>query len=168
MVASIRRADFLNFLARHLQAYQAITEELAGAISPPAPSCAPSDCLPPYPRSLPDWCENGRAADRGMRCCFPFTHEEIGEFIGASREMVTRILGAFKRRNLVAFHGGMSPFPIGRRWCRRQAGHGRGRQSRLPENGSRRQMAGMEFRLPFHGTASVSCRCTASVLLQAQ
>jgi CRP/FNR family cyclic AMP-dependent transcriptional regulator len=35
------------------------------------------------------------------------THEEIGNFIGASRETVTRTLGNFKIRNLVAFHGSM-------------------------------------------------------------
>jgi CRP/FNR family transcriptional regulator len=33
------------------------------------------------------------------------THEEIGEFIGASRETVTRTLSIFKNRRLVAQHG---------------------------------------------------------------
>jgi CRP/FNR family transcriptional regulator len=33
------------------------------------------------------------------------THEEIGEFIGASRETVTRTLSIFKNRHLVAQHG---------------------------------------------------------------
>jgi CRP/FNR family transcriptional regulator len=33
------------------------------------------------------------------------THEEIGEFIGASRETVTRTLSVFKNRRLVAQHG---------------------------------------------------------------
>jgi CRP/FNR family transcriptional regulator len=33
------------------------------------------------------------------------THEQIGEFIGTSRETVTRTLSAFKSRRLVSFNG---------------------------------------------------------------
>jgi len=42
---------------------------------------------------------------------FPLTHGEIGEFIGASRETVTRTLSAFKSRHLVAFHGSTLTIP---------------------------------------------------------
>jgi len=41
----------------------------------------------------------------GARCRMSMTHEEIGEFIGASRETVTRTLSIFKNRHLVAQHG---------------------------------------------------------------
>jgi CRP/FNR family transcriptional regulator len=33
------------------------------------------------------------------------THEEIAEFIGSTRETVTRTLSEFKTRQLVALHG---------------------------------------------------------------
>ena len=39
------------------------------------------------------------------------THEEIGEFIGASRETVTRTLSVFKNRHLVAQHGATLTIP---------------------------------------------------------
>jgi CRP/FNR family transcriptional regulator len=39
------------------------------------------------------------------------THEEIGQFIGASRETVTRTLSTFKTRRLVAFQGSMLTIP---------------------------------------------------------
>jgi len=39
------------------------------------------------------------------------THEEIGEFIGASRETVTRTLSTFRHRQLVAFNGSMMTIP---------------------------------------------------------
>ena len=39
------------------------------------------------------------------------THEEIGEFIGASRETVTRTLSTFKTRRLVDFKGSMITIP---------------------------------------------------------
>ncbi len=38
-------------------------------------------------------------------CSFPFTHEEIGDQIGASRETVTRTLGTFRRLKLIQFDG---------------------------------------------------------------
>ena len=115
MVACIRREDFLSFLARHPQAYQAVAEELSRSYIAACAQLGTLGLFSSVPaklaRLLLDWCENGRATDHGMRCCFPFTHEEIGEFIGASRETVTRILGAFKSRNLVAFHGAMLTIP---------------------------------------------------------
>ena len=46
-----------------------------------------------------------------MRFRFSLTHEEIGEFIGASRETVTRTLSTFKSRRLVAFHGSILEIP---------------------------------------------------------
>jgi CRP-like cAMP-binding protein len=39
------------------------------------------------------------------------THEQIGEFIGTSRETVTRTLGAFRHRRLVDFNGSMLTIP---------------------------------------------------------
>ncbi len=109
MVARIRRADFLCFLARHPRAYQTVTEELSRNYIATCGQLRTLGLCSSVPeklaRLLLAWCENGRATDHGMRRCFPFTHEEIGEFIGASRETVTRILGAFKSRNLVVIKG---------------------------------------------------------------
>jgi CRP/FNR family transcriptional regulator len=39
------------------------------------------------------------------------THEQIGEFIGASRETVTRTLSTFKSRHLVAQNGSTLTIP---------------------------------------------------------
>jgi CRP/FNR family transcriptional regulator, cyclic AMP receptor protein len=49
--------------------------------------------------------EPGQKPERPARCRLSLTHEEIGEFIGASRETVTRTLSIFKNRHLVAQHG---------------------------------------------------------------
>jgi CRP/FNR family transcriptional regulator len=35
----------------------------------------------------------------------PLTHEEIAEFVGTTRETVTRTLSQFKNQNLVTLHG---------------------------------------------------------------
>ena len=49
--------------------------------------------------------ESGHKSELASRCRLSLTHEEIGEFIGASRETVTRTLSIFKNRHLVAQHG---------------------------------------------------------------
>ena len=115
MAACIRRSEFLSFLARHPRAYQSVTEELSRSYIAACGQLRTLGLCSSVPeklaRLLLTWCENGRATDHGMRRCFPFTHEEIGEFIGASRETVTRILGAFRSRNLVAFQGATLTIP---------------------------------------------------------
>ena len=47
----------------------------------------------------------------GTHFRIPLTHGEIGEFIGASRETVTRTLSVFKSWHLVAFHGSTLTIP---------------------------------------------------------
>jgi CRP/FNR family transcriptional regulator, cyclic AMP receptor protein len=59
-------------------------------------------------RFLLDLAENGKASSRSdglQRVTLTFTHEEIAQMIGSSRETVTRLLSDFKRKLLVEFHG---------------------------------------------------------------
>lgn len=56
-------------------------------------------------RMLLEWCESGRQTGLGMRIHIGFSHREIGEFIGATRETVSRALGEFERRNLIQIRG---------------------------------------------------------------
>jgi len=62
-------------------------------------------------RLLLEWSERGQTTESGTKFRFSLTHEEIGEFIGASRETVTRTLSIFKSRQLVAFHGSTLTIP---------------------------------------------------------
>jgi len=108
-IAVIERNQFLGFLARHSEAYQAVTEELSlqyKVACEQLRTVALSSSAPvKLARLLLDWSEDGQKTETGTRFTFALTHEEIGEFIGASRETVTRTLSAFKSRRLVAFHG---------------------------------------------------------------
>jgi CRP/FNR family cyclic AMP-dependent transcriptional regulator len=55
---------------------------------------------------LLSWAEkHGEPVADGMRIAVYMTHGEIGESIGASRETVSRILGEFRRRQLIRIHG---------------------------------------------------------------
>ena len=113
--AVIERDQFLHFIARHPEVYQVVTQELSiqykiaceqlrtVALAGSAPE--------KLARLLLEWSENGQKTESGMRFRFSLTHEEIGEFIGASRETVTRTLSTFKSRRLVAFHGSILEIP---------------------------------------------------------
>jgi len=114
-IASIVRQDFLKFLSRHPEVYQTVTEELSRDY---AMACEQlrtvglsSNVPEKLARLLLEWSENGKTTERGTHIRFPLTHGEIGEFIGASRETVTRTLSVFKSRQLVAFHGSTLTIP---------------------------------------------------------
>ncbi len=114
-IAIIERDQFIGFMSRHPEVYQVVTQELSlqykiaceqlrtVALSGSAPE--------KLARLLLDWSESGQKTEAGMRFRFSLTHEEIGEFIGASRETVTRTLSTFKSRRLVAFHGSILEIP---------------------------------------------------------
>jgi CRP/FNR family cyclic AMP-dependent transcriptional regulator len=115
-VAHIGRRDFLNFLARHPEAYQTVIEELSRNVSKACDQLRTVGLSATAPeklaRLLLEWSNGGQATEcGGARFRFSMTHEEIGEFIGASRETVTRTLSTFKTRRLVAFQGSMLTIP---------------------------------------------------------
>ena len=110
-IAKVERQDFLNFLSRHPEAYKAVTEELSRNVNLACERLRVVGLSTSAPeklaRLLLDWDENGHENENEARFRFCLTHEQIGEFIGASRETVTRTMGAFKNRRLVAFQGSM-------------------------------------------------------------
>lgn len=113
-VAVIGRNELLGFLSRHPEVYAVVTEELSQQM---AMTCeqlrtlALSASAPEkLARLLLDWSEADQVNGCG-RVRFSLTHEEIGEFIGASRETVTRALSSFKHRRLVSFRGSMLEIP---------------------------------------------------------
>lgn len=115
-LAHIGRREFLGFLVRHPEAYQAVIEELSRYVTQACEQLRTVGLSATAPeklaRLLLDWSENGQTTELGeARFRFSLTHEEIGEFIGASRETVTRTLSNFKTRRLVAFQGSMMTIP---------------------------------------------------------
>ncbi|MGD0940672.1 MAG: Crp/Fnr family transcriptional regulator [Terracidiphilus sp.] len=114
-IAPIERRQFLNFLARHPDAYQSVIEELGRQMSIVCSqlrtlglsSSAPEKLA----RLLLEWSDRGQPEDSECRLRFSLTHEEIGDFIGTSRETVTRTLSNFKKRRLLAFQGCMMTIP---------------------------------------------------------
>jgi CRP/FNR family cyclic AMP-dependent transcriptional regulator len=114
-IAPIVRKDFLNFLSRHPEVYQTVTEELSRDYTMACEQLRTVGLSNSAPeklaRLLLEWSQNGKTTDGVVHFRFPLTHGEIGEFIGASRETVTRTLSVFKSRHLVAFHGSTLTIP---------------------------------------------------------
>jgi CRP/FNR family transcriptional regulator len=114
-IIHITGPEFLAFLHRHPEVYQFVTEEISHQYTMACDqlrtvglsSSAPEKLA----RLLLELSENGQPTEQGTRFRFMLTHEQIGEFIGASRETVTRTLGAFKHRRLVAFNGPIVTIP---------------------------------------------------------
>jgi CRP/FNR family transcriptional regulator, cyclic AMP receptor protein len=109
-IAHIERQTFLQFLARHLDVYPIVTREVSRNFNLACEQLRmvglSTSVHERLARLLLVWSdETDQKQDRGARCRLSMTHEEIGEFIGASRETVTRTLSIFKNRRLVAQHG---------------------------------------------------------------
>jgi len=59
----------------------------------------------PNRNHLLDWSAEAKETKQGAPIKLPLTHEEIAEFIGATRETVTRTFSEFKNRQLVTLQG---------------------------------------------------------------
>jgi CRP/FNR family transcriptional regulator len=110
-ITHITGAEFGEFLRCHPEVYKLVTEEISAQYTMACDqlrtvglsSTAPEKLA----RLLLDMSENGQPTGNGTRFRFIMTHEQIGEFIGTSRETVTRTMGAFKHRRLLSFQGSM-------------------------------------------------------------
>jgi CRP/FNR family transcriptional regulator len=114
-LALIERRDFQNFLAHHPEVYQVVTQELSRHYTMACEQLRTVGLSFTAPeklaRLLLDWSQNGHTTEGGTRLRFALTHEEIGEFIGATRETVSRTLSAFKHQRLVAYQGSTLTIP---------------------------------------------------------
>src|SRR5579859_6983698 len=108
-VAFIRREDFLRLLAKHPELQQGVVKQLttlySGACEQLRTVGLSASAPEKVARLLLDWAANGVTTKSGTQIKMPLTHEEIAEFVGTTRETVTRTLSDFKSRNLVTLHG---------------------------------------------------------------
>jgi CRP/FNR family transcriptional regulator len=108
-IAFIRREDFLRFLLEHPEAYRSLARELSVNYQRACEKLRTVVLTSSVPERLAklllEWGSTGQETDRGIRVKVSMTHEEIGEFIGTSRESVTRTLSDFKHRKLVMLQG---------------------------------------------------------------
>jgi len=114
-VAFVRRDDFLRFLARHPEASQNVVKQMSsqyrGACEQLRTVGLSASAQEKFARLLLTWSEGIQQTKEGTRIKLPLTHEEIAEFIGTTRETVTRTLSDFKVRHLVTINGSTLMIP---------------------------------------------------------
>lgn len=110
-VTFVRREDFLRFLRQHTEAALHAAEHLSASYQT---ACEQIRSLglarsasEKLARFLLESSVTGQEARQGIRVRMTMTHEEIGQVIGTSRETVTRTLGEFRNKHLVAINGSM-------------------------------------------------------------
>ncbi len=107
--AFIPRDAFLRFIAKHPEAYPIIADQIGAQYSVACEQVRNLGLSASAPeklaRFLLDFAVGGQQTKEGTRIKLPLTHEEIAEFIGTTRETVTRALGEFKSHHLAELRG---------------------------------------------------------------
>ena len=107
--AFIRRDDFLRIISQHPDVYPEVVRQLTTLYETACDQLRMVGLALSAPEKLAklllDWSATGEQTTHGSGIKFSLTHEEIAEFIGSSRETVTRTLSEFKSRRLVSLQG---------------------------------------------------------------
>jgi len=108
-VAFVRREDFLRLLAKYPELHQGVVKQLttlySGACEQLRTVGLSASANEKVARLLLDWASTGKPTQTGTQIRVPLTHEEIAEFVGTTRETVTRTLSEFKNKHLVVLQG---------------------------------------------------------------
>jgi CRP/FNR family transcriptional regulator len=108
-IAYIRRDDFLRFVAEHHEVSQAIVKQLSSNYNAACEQLRTVGLSVTaqgrLAKLLLDMSAGAEQTKLGTKIQMPLTHEEIAEFIGSSRETVTRAFSEFKSLNLVTLRG---------------------------------------------------------------
>ena len=108
-VAFIRRDDFMKFVANHPEIYQSAVKQLSSLYSGACDQLRTVGLSASAPeklaRLLLGWAAESKTPKSAEWIKLPLTHQEIAEFIGTTRETVTRTLSEFKNRQLVTLEG---------------------------------------------------------------
>jgi CRP/FNR family cyclic AMP-dependent transcriptional regulator len=114
-VAFVRREDFQRFVAKYPEASQGVARQMSlqyqAACEQLRTVGLSASAQEKLARLLLTWSAGTQQTKEGTRIQVPLTHEEIAEFIGTTRETVTRTLSDFKVRHLVAIQGSTLMIP---------------------------------------------------------
>src|SRR5579871_4405174 len=108
-VAFVRRDDFMRLLAKHPEMHAGVASQLtklySGACEQLRTVGLSNSAPEKVARLLLDWSSEGQQTKLGTQIKVPLTHEEIAEFVGTTRETVTRTLSEFKNKHFVVLQG---------------------------------------------------------------
>lgn len=105
----ISRSDFLRFLAENGEVGVRVAQQLAeiyqAAIAEMRTIGVGHSATEKLARLLLDLVADAAQEKGEIKIALTFTHEEIAQIIGTSRETVTRLLSAFKKKDFVYLKG---------------------------------------------------------------
>ena len=108
-VTFIRREDFLRFIARFPEAYQAVTKQLnvqyTRACEQLRTVGLSASANEKVARLFLDWSSEETQTSESAQIKMALTHEQIAECVGSTRETITRTLAEFKNKHLVTLKG---------------------------------------------------------------
>jgi len=110
----VRREDFLQFLRQHAEASIQAAQQLSASYQTACEQIRSLSLTHSASEKVARFLlesANAQETKQGIRVRFTLTHEEIGQIIGTSRETVTRTLGEFKNKGLVAINGSVLLIP---------------------------------------------------------
>jgi CRP/FNR family transcriptional regulator len=114
-VSFIRREDFISFIGRFPEAYQAVIRQLnfqyANACEQLRTVGLSSNAHEKIARLFLHWSSEEKQTSEPAKIKMPLTHEQIAECVGSTRETVTRTLSEFKSRHLVMLQGTTAMIP---------------------------------------------------------
>jgi CRP/FNR family transcriptional regulator, cyclic AMP receptor protein len=114
-VAFIRREDFQRFVAKYPGASQGVARQMTMQYQAACEQLhtlgLSASAQEKLARLLLTWSAGMQETKEGTRIKMPLTHEEIAEFIGTTRETVTRTLSEFKILHLVTIQGATVMIP---------------------------------------------------------
>lgn len=105
----VRNDDFLNFLSHNAEACLSAVKQLSNNYQ----TAYLQICSLGLTSSVSDklallflgWCKTNSVDHDGIHLKISYTHEELAQMIGTSRETVTRLLKDFKDRHLISIKG---------------------------------------------------------------
>lgn len=114
-IAFVRREDFLRFVHRFPEVYLTVIRQLNSQYSNACDQLRTvglsTTANEKMARLLLHWVSEENQTSEAAQIKMPLTHEQIGEFVGATRETVTRTLSDFKNRHLVVLKGATVMIP---------------------------------------------------------
>ncbi len=114
-IAFVRREEFQRFVAKHPEASQGVARQMTmqyeAACEQLRTVGLSTSAHEKLARLLLTWSAGIQQTREGTRIKMTLTHEEIAEFIGTTRETVTRTLSDFKLRHLVSIQGSTMMIP---------------------------------------------------------
>jgi CRP/FNR family transcriptional regulator, cyclic AMP receptor protein len=114
-VAFIRREDFRRIVAKYPEVSQGVARQLSMQYQAACEQLhtvgLSASAHEKLARLLLGWSAGSHQTKDGTRTKMLLTHEEIAEFIGTTRETVTRTLSDFKVRHLVSIQGSTMMIP---------------------------------------------------------